>query len=157
MYLTGHLGPLAGLCGDIFDHTNVLHALLNGHVWWLSMAAALHMSQSMRLKQSCSASIAPAGQTLTCFTVGFSWSAWDCKQELASPRDGLRSHGGGNMQHWMPFPCPTSLCDLTNALLEEWSNNFHKHTPKPCWKPSQKSWGCYSCKGWTNVILNPMD
>ena len=35
--------------------------------------------------------------------------------------------------------------------------NSHKHTPKPCGKPSQKSWSCYSCKGWTDIILNPMD
>ncbi len=35
--------------------------------------------------------------------------------------------------------------------------NSHKHTPKPCGKPSQKSWSCYSCKGWADVILNPMD
>ena len=33
----------------------------------------------------------------------------------------------------------------------------HKHTPKPCGNPFPVSWSCYSCKGWTNVILNPMD
>ena len=33
---------------------------------------------------------------------------------------------------------PTSVCDLTNGLLEEWSK-IPINTPKPCGKPSQKS------------------
>ena len=33
---------------------------------------------------------------------------------------------------------PTSVPDLTNALLEEWSK-IPINTPKPCGKPSQKS------------------
>ena len=40
-------------------------------VWWLSMAAALNMSQSVHSNSSCNVSMASAGQTLTCFTVGF--------------------------------------------------------------------------------------
>ena len=32
---------------------------------------------------------------------------------------------------------PTSVPDLTNALLEEWSN-IPIDTPKPCGRPSQK-------------------
>ena len=32
MYLTGNTGFLVGLCGDIYEHNNILHALLNGHV-----------------------------------------------------------------------------------------------------------------------------
>ena len=35
--------------------------------------------------------------------------------------------------------------------------NPDKHTSKPCGKPSWKSWSCYRCKGWTDIILNPMD
>ena len=31
--------------------------------------------------------------------------------------------------------------------------NSHKHTPKPCGKLAQKSWSCYSCKGWADLIL----
>ena len=34
--------------------------------------------------------------------------------------------------------CPTSVCDLTNVLLEEWSK-IPINTPKPCGKLSQKS------------------
>ena len=49
--------------------------------------------------------------------------------------------------------CPTSVCDLTNALLEEWS----KIPINPCGKPSQKSCSCYSCKLWTDIILTLMD
>lgn len=49
---------------------------------------------------------------------------------------------------------PTSLCDLTNALLQEWSK-IPINTPKPCGQPSQKSWSFHSCKGWADVMLNP--
>ena len=52
------------------------------------------------------------------------------------------------------FPSNISVC--TNAHLEKWSK-IPINTPKPCGKLHQKSWSCYSCKGWTNVILNPMD
>lgn len=38
---------------------------------WMSSAANWNMSQSVCSKQSCSDSMAPAGQILTCFTVGF--------------------------------------------------------------------------------------
>lgn len=40
-------------------------------VRWLSVATALKMPQSVHSKQSCSTSIDPSDQTLTCFTVGF--------------------------------------------------------------------------------------
>ena len=53
--------------------------------------------------------------------------------------------------------CPTSVSDLTYALVEEWSK-IPINTPKPCGKLSQESSShCYSCKGWADVILNPMD
>ena len=35
--------------------------------------------------------------------------------------------------------------------------NSYKHSPQPCGQSSQKSWSCYSCKGWANSILNPTD
>ena len=50
--------------------------------------------------------------------------------------------------------CQTSVCELTNGRMVK---NSLKHTPKLCGTPSQKSWSCYSCKGWTDVILNPMN
>lgn len=30
------------------------------------------------------------------------------------------------------------------------------NTPESCGKPSQKTWRCYSCSGWADIILNPM-
>ena len=38
------------------------------------------------------------------------------------------------------LPHPTSVPDLTNKLLEERIvKHSHRHTPKPCGQPSQKS------------------
>ena len=69
-----------------------------------------------------------------------------------------------------PLPLPTWLCTSAQskvhigiderdwcgwtwlACTESWLQNSHKHTPKPCGKPSQKSWSCYNCKGWTDII-----
>ena len=47
--------------------------------------------------------------------------------------------------------CPTSVCDLTNAPLEEWSKIPPKHTPKP-WKafPEEFKLLCYAKGGPTS-------
>ena len=51
---------------------------------------------------------------------------------------------------------PTSVCDLTNANLEEWSKipiNTHLNLVETLPRRVKSS---YSCKGWTDVILNSM-
>ena len=50
---------------------------------------------------------------------------------------------------------PTSVPDLTNALVAEWKQ-FCSNVPTSSGKPSQKSGGCYSSKGDTNSIFMPM-
>ena len=55
----------------------------------------------------------------------------------------------------------TLLCALVHKDMDErvWTlvKHSHRHTSKPCGQPSQKSWSCYSCKGWANSILNTMN
>ncbi len=41
-----------------------------------------------------------------------------------------------------------------NALLDEWSKNSYRNTPKSSGKPSQKSGSCYSCIGRTNIVMS---
>ena len=48
---------------------------------------------------------------------------------------------------------PTSVPDLTNALVAEWKPVPRSNVPTSGGKPSQKSGGCYSSKGGTNSIL----
>ncbi|MCI4391978.1 hypothetical protein PGIGA_G00140630 [Pangasianodon gigas] len=50
---------------------------------------------------------------------------------------------------------PTSVPDLTNALLDEWAK-IPTETLKSCGKPAQECGSCYSCKGGTNSILMSM-
>ena len=49
----------------------------------------------------------------------------------------------------------TSVPDLTNALVAEWSlvPEWRLDVPSSSGKPFQKSGGCYSSKGGTNSIL----
>ena len=48
---------------------------------------------------------------------------------------------------------PTSVPDLTNALVAEWKPSPRSNVPMSSGKPPQKSGGCYSSKGGTNFIL----
>ena len=38
--------------------------------------------------------------------------------------------------------CPTSVSDLSNAILAEWEASSCSNVPTSCGKPSQKSGGC---------------
>jgi hypothetical protein len=51
---------------------------------------------------------------------------------------------------------PTSVPDLTNALVAEWKQVPSAMFPTFGGKSSQKSGGCYNSKGGTNSILMPM-
>ena len=43
------------------------------------------------------------------------------------------------------------------VLINGWKDKHsHRHTPKYCGKPSQRSESCHSCKGGTNSMLIPL-
>lgn len=46
---------------------------------------------------------------------------------------------------------------VTSQLCRRMFQNPHKHTPKPCGQPSQKSWSSYSSKQWKNQMDNEWD
>lgn len=98
IHLTGHPGFLIGLCVDVFDN-NILHAFLDVPRHRLSILLDVYRVCS---KQSSSASMTPAGQTLT--LVFFpEQQRLICRNE--HHRDGLRSQCGDVVLLWMPLWC----------------------------------------------------
>ena len=71
-----------------------------------------------------------------------------------SPDLNLIEHLWDELEHRLrarPYR-PTSVPNLTNALVAEWKPVIHSNVPKP----SQKSGGCYNSKEGTISILMPM-
>ena len=83
IHLMAHPGFLIGQCGDVFDAIDIIHTLLyEGTYFTYSSSCVLGYSLCFP-EQSCSASRAPAGQTLTCFLVGFSLIRRDFRWDAA--------------------------------------------------------------------------
>lgn len=76
-------------------------------------------------------------------TFGKWWTWLACTESWFQPD---RTHFSSSIIAWPP-----------KCASRRMVKNSYQHLRKPCEQPSQKSWSCYSCKGWINIISNALD